>query len=328
MKMQKEKTMKKLFLIIAMLFVLPVQSVFAAMKPADTITLDISNIPDDAVYIDVLFDFKDGENYTELDKDYVKRCGFDTAELAGYDEDGFVSFSCHYRGGNKADMHIKEGKTVFVGEEEFRRFKLNDNSLKLAVLDKDGHILQVSDPVKTDDPEKSIYLVGDIKYNVAEDRIQPDLFDNNYGGTTVNEPIYYCVIAVLGGLILLLIVLRIRNSMKPAEKENKEYKASDMVFSIASAAAIVSGIGMLLFLIFPTNIAMLFSAAPVLCIVGLAVITAMLAAISFAFRKSKPEQTDTDGEAAKSNAPVIILSVILAAALILIFIIFRFMFFG
>ena len=116
--------------------------------------------------------------------------------------------------------------------------------------------------------------------------------------------------------------------MKPAEKENKEYKASDMVFSIASAAAIVSGIGMLLFLIFPTNIAMLFSAAPVLCIVGLAVITAMLAAISFAFRKSKPEQTDTDGEAGKSKAPVIILSVILAAALILIIIVFRFMFFG
>lgn len=326
--MTEVEAMKKLFLIIVLLFVLPVQSVFAAMKPADTITLDISNIPNDAVYIDVLFDFKDGESYTELDKEYMKRYDFDITELAGYDEDGFVSFSCHYRGGNKADMHIKEGKTVFVGEEEFRRFKLNDNSLKLAVLDKDGHIIQVSDTVKTDDPEKSIYLVGDIKYNVAEDRIQPDLFDNSYGGTTVNEPIYYCVIAVLGGLILLLIVLRIRNSMKPAEKENKEYKASDMVFSIASAAAIVSGIGMLLFLIFPTNIAMLFSAAPVLCIVGLAVITAMLAAISFAFRKSKPEQTDTDGEAAKSNAPVIILSVILAAALILIFIIFRFMFFG
>jgi hypothetical protein len=298
------------------------------MKPADTITLDISNIPNDAVYIDVLFNFKNGESYTELDKEYMKRYDFDITELAGYDEDDFVSFSCHYRGGNKADMHIKKGKTVFVGEKEFRRFKLNDNSLKLAVLDKDGHIIQVSDTVKTDDPEKSIYLVGDIKYNVGENRIDPEMFDNSYGGTTVNEPIYYCVIAVLGGLIILLIVLRIRNSMKPAEKENKEYKASDMVFNIASAAAIVSGIGMLLFLIFPTNIAMLFSAAPVLCIVGLAVITAMLAAISFAFRKSKPAQTDTDGEAAKSNAPVIILSVILAAALILIFIIFRFMFFG
>lgn len=328
MKMQKEKTMKKLFLIIAMLFVLPVQSVFAAMKDADTITLDISNIPDDAVYIDVLFDFKNDENYTGLDKKYMSGYDYDPAELAEYDEDGFVSFSCHYRGTGKADMHIKTGKTVFVVKENERQFYFNNNSLKIAVLDRSGHIIQVSDPVAINDTDKSIYLVGDIKYNVAEDRIQPDLFDNSYGGTTVNEPIYYCVIAVLGGLILLLIVLRIRNSMKPAEKENKEYKASDMVFSIASAAAIVSGIGMLLFLIFPTNIAMLFSAAPVLCIVGLAVITAMLAAISFAFRKSKPEQTDTDGEAAKSNAPVIILSVILAAALILIFIIFRFMFFG
>ena len=328
MKMQKEKTMKKLFLIIVLLFVLPVQSVYAAMKPADTITLDINNIPDNAVYIDVLFDFKNGENYTELDKDYVKRCGFDTAELAGYDEDGFVSFSCHYRGGNKVDMHIKKGKTVFVGEEEFRRFRLNDNSLKLAVLDKDGHIMQVSEPVKTDDPVKSIYLVGNIKYDVGENRIDPELFDNSYGGTTENAPVFIGVIAVLGGLVILLIVLRIRSSLRPAEKETRENKVSQAVFSVASAVAIVAGIGMLLFMIFPKNIATLFRAAPVLCFVGLAVITTMLAAISFAFRKSRPTQTDTDGEAAKSKAPVIVLSVILAASLILMIILLRFMFFG
>lgn len=145
--------------------------------------------------------------------------------------------------------------------------------------------------------------------------------------TFVNYPLYISVIAVLGGLIILLIVLRIRNSMKPAEKENKEYKASDMVFSIASAAAIVSGIVMLLFLIFPTNIATLFSAAPVLCIVGLAVITAVIVLISYFDRKSKQVQTDTDGEAAKSNAPVIILSVIVVTATILMLIVFCFMFF-
>ena len=145
--------------------------------------------------------------------------------------------------------------------------------------------------------------------------------------TFVNYPLYISVIAVLGGLIILLIVLRIRNSMKPAEKENKEYKASDMVFSIASAAAIVSGIVMLLFLIFPTNIATLFSAAPLLCIVGLAVITAVIVLISYFDRKSKQVQTDTDGEAAKRTAPVIILSVIVVTATILMLIVFCFMFF-
>lgn len=146
--------------------------------------------------------------------------------------------------------------------------------------------------------------------------------------TFVNYPLYISVIAVLGGLIILLIVLRIKNSMRPAEKEKRENKLSQAFFSIASSAAIVSGIGMLLFLIFPTNIATLFSAAPVLCIVGLAVITAMLAAISFAFRKSKPEQTDTDGEAAKSKAPLTILTVIVVTVTILMLIVFCFMFFG
>ena len=145
--------------------------------------------------------------------------------------------------------------------------------------------------------------------------------------TFVNYPLYISVIAVLGGLIILLIVLRIRNSMKPAEKENEEYKASDMVFSIASAAAIVSGIVMLLFLIFPTIVGGLFRTIPVLCTIVLAVITAVIVLISYFDRKSKQVQTDTDGEAAKSNAPVIILSVIVVTATILMLIVFCFMFF-
>lgn len=63
---------RALVMMLALLFVLPVQCVSAAMKDADTITLDISNIPEDAAYIDVLIDFENGENYTKLNEDNLK----------------------------------------------------------------------------------------------------------------------------------------------------------------------------------------------------------------------------------------------------------------
>ena len=325
--------MKKLFLIIVLLFVLPVQSVYAMMKPADTITLDISNIPNDAVYIDVLFNFKNGENYTELDKDYVKRCGFDTAELAEYDEDDFVSFSCHYRGGNKADMHIKEGKTVFVGEEEFRRFKLNDNSLKLAVLDKNGHILQVSDPVKTDDPENSIYLVGDIKYDVGENRIDPDLF-NNSGIRTENIPFFMGLLSFLIILLIALILILRKRKKKFAalKQQEKKQTTASILLDAALILLCVFDTGVLLLLSLPELFVILWFVLENALFVSLAIIAAIfIAVIIFAAKcvKAKAVQdTEKSGEAYISRKSVIILAVISAAMVAMLYIFVRFMLFS
>lgn len=173
-----------ILIIIMLLFALPVQSVSAARKDADTITLDISNIPEDAAYIDVLIDFENGENYTELNKENLKQYDFDADELAQYNEGGFVSYSCHFRG-IKTDMKIKEGKTVFVDEKTERQFYFDHNSLKIAVLDKSGHIMQVSDTVEIKKNEShfggttDIYLAGDIKYDVGKNKVEPDMFDNS-----------------------------------------------------------------------------------------------------------------------------------------------------
>lgn len=167
--------MKMLLIVLVLLFIIPVQSVYAAMRKAQSIKLDISNIPEEAAYIDVLMDFENGENYIKFNQDNMKLCSFDTDELSKYNQDGFVSVSCHYNG-IKTDMHIKEGKTTFIDQNTHRLF-LNRNIIKIAVLDKSGHIIKLSDTVKLN--ENDIYLVGDIKYNVGENKIDPDMFDNS-----------------------------------------------------------------------------------------------------------------------------------------------------
>lgn len=190
---------RALVMMLALLFVLPVQCVSAAMKDADTITLDISNIPEDAAYIDVLIDFENGENYTKLNEDNLKRYDFDSDELAKYNEDGFVSYSCHFRG-IKTDMKIKEGKTVFVDEKTERQFYFDHNSLKIAVLDKNGHIMQVSDAVDIKNDSTDIYLVGDIKYDVGENKVDPDMFDNSTNDLAL-------MLAYAPWLVLIILII-------------------------------------------------------------------------------------------------------------------------
>ena len=215
--------MKKAVIVLILLFILPVQSVNAARKWADTILLDISNIPDNAAYVDVLVDIQDSSHYTEFDSSYMKGYDFDTKELAEYDKDGFVSFSCHYKDKLiKTDLHIKEGKTEFVGKTITNQFFWDKNKLKIVILDKSGHILQVSDTVKI--YEDKIYLAGDIKYNVGENTVEPDLFDNRSGffqGTVTNWPLYIAVHVTLAGLVITLIVLIVKRHIQGGNQADK-----------------------------------------------------------------------------------------------------------
>ncbi len=107
-------------------------------------------------------------------------------------------------------MHIKEGKTTFIDQNTHRLF-LNRNNIKIAVLDKSGHIIQLSDTVKLN--ENDIYLVGDIKYNVGENKIDPDMFDNstNDFGLLLTYLPYIWVVPLLIAAAAIVIV-KIKNT--------------------------------------------------------------------------------------------------------------------
>ena len=241
--------MKKLLTVLVLIFIIPVQNVYAAMRKAQSITLDISNISKDAAYIDVLIDFENGENFIKFNQDNMKSYSFDPDELSKYNQDGFVSISCHYNG-IKTDMHIKEGKTTFISQNTHRLF-LNRNKIKIAVLDKSGHIIQLSDTVKLN--ENDIYLVGDIKYNVGENEIAPDMFDNRFlKVTSDNWPLFIAVDVTLAGLVITLIVLVVKRhiqSGKQADKSpsNRVAKSILSVFILIGILAIAASIAAFLF---------------------------------------------------------------------------------
>lgn len=253
------RVLQVLLCAVIVLFMMPAQSAHAAAMPADRITLDIRDIPDNAVYIDLLADIRNIDNYIEFDKDFMDKYDFDPTELAQFSEGGFVSFSCHYKG-EKADMRIKEGKTVFAEKNTVRQLSFYETSVRIAVLDKDGHIIQISDSVKINDTKDDRYLCnhGEIEYSIESNEIQADIFDNKWGGRIVNYPLFYGLIIVIGGLVAALIVLRIKNSRKRAvQAAGGTVRNGPTVFGVLSVITIIAGIGLLLFLIFPAEFVIL-----------------------------------------------------------------------
>ncbi len=217
--------MKKLLIVLVLLFIIPVQNVYAARQDAQNIILDISNIPDNASYIDILTNIED-EKYTDFDKEYMRAYSFDAKELSQYDKNGLVSYSCHYKDkGVKVDISIKEGRITFTDHKTTVELFKNHNELKIAVLNKNGQIIQVSDTIKINDNDDKIYLAGDIKYNVGENEIDPDMFDNSTNdlGLLAAYLPYIWVVPLLIAVIVILIIIRIKRKKAKLKEDIHEH---------------------------------------------------------------------------------------------------------
>lgn len=213
---------KKLLVVLVLLFIIPVQNVYAARQDAQNIILDISNIPDNASYIDILTNIED-EKYTDFDKEYMRAYSFDAKELSQYDKNGLVSYSCHYKDkGVKVDISIKEGRITFTDHKTTVGFFKNHNELKIAVLNKNGQIIQVSDTIKINDNDDKIYLAGDIKYNVGENMIEPDMFDNSTNDFSVFLTYLPYIWVVPASIVLLIVVIIYKKGGKMQSNNNNE----------------------------------------------------------------------------------------------------------
>ena len=213
---------KKLLVVLVLLFIIPVQNVYAARQDAQNIILDISNIPDNASYIDILTNIED-EKYTDFDKEYMRAYSFDAKELSQYDKNGLVSYSCHYKDkGVKVDISIKEGRITFTDHKTTVGFFKNHNELKIAVLNKNGQIIQVSDTIKINDNDDKIYLAGDIKYNVGENMIEPDMFDNSTNDFSVFLTYLPYIWVVPASIVILIVVIIYKKGGKMQSNNNNE----------------------------------------------------------------------------------------------------------
>ncbi len=191
-KMKKTVT----FILTALLYVYMCTFTASAMPNPDLESIDlvISNIPDECAYIDILVNISESDSYyTDYNSANMKAYDFDTTELKEYESGGFVSFSCHCKDA-QTDMNIRE-KMTMTNHEITKQLIADRKRVQIAVLDKNGHILQTSMPVliKEDDS----FLYGNIKYDVDGNTVDPDIYESsNYSGLLI--------FLLLVGLFLIL----------------------------------------------------------------------------------------------------------------------------
>lgn len=176
--------MKRLFSLLTIVFILVSAPIsVSASNIQGEIWLRIHDITDKACYIDLLIKMdKNDDRYTEKNAENMKQFGFDTEKLCSYNDNGFISFSCHVKRNltravlEKNSAH--ESTNRFSCKLDDMRTSLGwgiihgDYKFKVIVLDENGEILQTSDEFDLNAMKKD---EGYIEYNVKENTVKLDL---------------------------------------------------------------------------------------------------------------------------------------------------------
>ena len=234
--------MKRIVIILLVLFFLPFNYISAyASTPTENIEIRSLNVPDNAAYIDLLImmDSND-ESYTEFNSNNMARFQFDSKELSNYNEDGYISMSCHYNN-NYTDMELLHNEwtegivswNCFAVDEYPEGHFINNSDtmkdlvtkkrkFKIAIINKNGKILQVSDSF--DIVKDSKLFLDRIEYDVSNNVVHMEWDEKPFKiSFTVNrDKEAIIMISILGLIVFLLVIASIILIVKRIKKHCKK----------------------------------------------------------------------------------------------------------
>ena len=204
------KNFKKLFFIVVIVtilassFVLPV---FAnAPMPADHLTVVLSNLPDDAVYVDLLVKInQDDPNFVDFQSNNYSDSVSKSSEIVSYSDGSFYSFTFHYKN-SKSNIKIEHyydnlyyvdfcnGLDYQDYLTQYESLRNHYRDVKVALLDKEFNIIVVSEAIQLP-KENNLYVFdGEIYFDFNTNSLDFDTRINPY-------------FVVFGGFFSILIML-------------------------------------------------------------------------------------------------------------------------
>ncbi len=184
-------------------------SVFAnAPAPEDHLTVYLSALPSDAVYADLLV------RMDPSDSNYVsdQQTSWDvppSAEILSYSEDGYYSFTFHYRDAKSniiAERYNDTYHTVTFckGTEEegfltqYEKLCMSYGDVKIAVLDENFDLITVSPSFVLPEDDTPRFFYGDVYFEIAASRVDvPTGFNAYYtliGGFVSMQVLFFSVL--------------------------------------------------------------------------------------------------------------------------------------
>ena len=195
------KKTRRIFAVFFLLFLvaawLPLVASANSPMPADHLSVRVNNVPAEAKYADLLIRLpEDDPNYVSFQSNGPVQEPSQAAQLVNYCEDGFRSFTFHYRNAAsdfQLTSHIAYNPgdhcyAYFCRGSEYREFLTQYETLlrdyrdiKIVLLDENFSILQVSRLGAL--PEDKFYLsyYGDVIFDAATGEVTADTGYNFFG---------------------------------------------------------------------------------------------------------------------------------------------------
>ena len=141
----------------------------------------LEELPNEAAYVDLLIQLDEtDEFYVPLNKSNLPDGMAEDAQIVSYCEDGFRSYSLHYKNafsyirvaiGNSVRFALDDNDSVIYGSIPDRLDELIDEegSIRLAILDKEGNIIQISKEFTLVHKQIFRRISGDFTYNARTD---------------------------------------------------------------------------------------------------------------------------------------------------------------
>lgn len=236
--------MKKLLSLILVLYALSANSITAYASPQEAQDIEVKsfNFTQDCEYIEILMQLsEDSEDYTAYNDANMKKYSFDTKELSEYhDDDSYISLSCHFKD-NYTRMNVKKqeyGEKIvslnsFVLDDDkyekswhatdrMKRLHELNPKFKVAALDKNGSIIQTSEPFELEND--SGYLWSYVNYDVTKNSIKLDWEKTH---TPTQYAIRYYGIVIVVSIVMIVIIAKIgllfvNRKKRKAQKELKQ----------------------------------------------------------------------------------------------------------
>ena len=179
-------------LMIISLITFPMGVSANAPEPAAHLTIVFSNLPDEAVYADLLIKIDENDpNYIDH-RSNTPVDGIQNIEgLACHSENGYRSFTLHYKNAvsNIKIEHYYDDlyRVDFCNGPEYQAYltqyedlRENYNDIKIALLDKDFNIIVVSEATRIPKENRAILFSRMIDYDVSNDSFHVDTMISPY----------------------------------------------------------------------------------------------------------------------------------------------------
>lgn len=191
-----KKVLTVLIIILLTISLFPSPASANSPPPAPWYTITLENLPEDAFYVDLLIPLsEDDPCYQEPSEDILPASFPENAEIITYREDGYRSYTFHYRDAVSNIFPGRNHQITFFSDQwgkdhpEHMEDIENRGSFRLAILDQYGSILKVS----ATHPANQRYFLRQVT--------------NSFRYDAATDTLTRTTLSIMGGFLGLLILI-------------------------------------------------------------------------------------------------------------------------